>query len=81
MVKHMADNNSDSLRWKPLAKGQVQACICDLEGCGTTLTVLNTELNILEIYQMNVNAFNSCVARIVLPDNIALCEIDRTRAS
>jgi hypothetical protein len=81
MVEQVADDNSGALRWKPLAKGQVQTCVCDLEGCCTTLTVLNTESNVLEIYQANVNSFHSCIARIVLPDNIALCKIDTMPAS
>jgi hypothetical protein len=74
MAEQVVDTNSGVLHWEPLAKGEVQACICDREGCCTTLTVLNAEENILEIYQANLNALHSCIARIVLPDNLALCK-------
>jgi hypothetical protein len=63
--------------WKPLTKGEVQACICDREGCCTVMTVLNIEENIIEIYQGNINSLHSCIARIVLPDNVALCRAIR----
>jgi hypothetical protein len=75
MAKQMEDASSGGLRWEPLAKGEVQECVCSLEGCCTILTVLNTEENILEIYQGNINSLHSYIARIVLPDNLALCRI------
>lgn len=73
MAEQVAGNISDGLRWEPLAKGEVQECICDREGCFTILTVMNTEENILEIYQGNINSLHGFIARIVLPDNLALC--------
>lgn len=60
-------------QWKAVAKGTVQACVCDSEGCCSTLAVLSTEENVLEIYQASTRSLWSCVARIVLPDDIALC--------
>ncbi len=65
--------STDHESWKPLAKGEVQECICELEGCYTILTVLNEYENCLEICQSNTNSLASVIARIVLPDNIALC--------
>jgi hypothetical protein len=81
MAKQVAENNSGVLRWKPLAKGKVQECVCDHEGCCTILTVLNTGENVLEIYQANIHSPHSCIARIVLPNNMVLCEIDSVPAS
>jgi len=75
MAVREADVQSVGLRWEPLAKGEVLSCCCDREGCCTTLTVLNTEENVLEIYQVNVNSVWSSIARIELPKNIALCKI------
>lgn len=69
----MADVNTSGLRWEPLTKGEVQDCICTLEGCATRLTVLNIEENVIEIYQANTNSLYSFIARIVLPDDIVLC--------
>lgn len=67
-------SRSDAVRWEPLAKGERQECVCDHEGCCTRLTVMNTEENTLEIYQGNINTFHGFIARIVLPDNLALCK-------
>jgi hypothetical protein len=75
IVGGVADADSGDLRWEPLAKGEVQACTCGIEGCNTVLTVLSTEENILEIYQGNLTSLWSCIARIVLPDDIALCRV------
>ena len=61
------------LHWEPVAKGDVQHCTCDREGCITVLTVLNTEENVIEIYHGNMNSLQSCIARIELPENLALC--------
>ncbi len=69
----IANINSGVLHWEPLVKGEVQECICDLEGCFTRITVLNNEENILEIYQGNINTLHGFIARIVLPANISLC--------
>lgn len=60
-------------QWKPVDKGTMQICVCDSEGCCSTLTVLGREENVLEIYQANTSSLWSCAARIVLPDDIALC--------
>jgi hypothetical protein len=62
------------LRWEPLAKGDVQQCNCGREGCFTVLTVINGEENVIEIYQGDIASFQSCIARIVLPANLALCK-------
>ncbi len=67
--------------WEPLAKGEVQECICKLEGCHTILTVLNADENCLEICQSNTNSLSSVIARIVLPDNMALCRTIESNAS
>jgi hypothetical protein len=61
------------LRWEPVAKGDVQQCNCNREGCITVLTVLNTEENVIEIYQGDIASMQSCIARIELPANLALC--------
>ncbi len=75
MAGGVVDANSGDLCWEPLVKGEVQECICGIEGCNTVLTVFNTDENVLEIYQGNLNSLWSCVARIVLPDDIALCRV------
>lgn len=67
--------------WEPLAKGEGQECICAIEGCHTILTVLNADGNCLEICQSNSNSLVSVIARIVLPDNLALCRIVDINAS
>jgi hypothetical protein len=59
--------------WTPLAKGEVQACVCDQEGCCTIITVLDGKANVLEIYQGSLASLWSCIARVVLPDDMALC--------
>lgn len=61
-------------QWQPLGKGAVQPCVCDLEGCCTMITVIDTDQYMLEIYQSSVASLWSCIARIVLPEDIALCQ-------
>ncbi len=60
---------------EPLAKGETQECMCNLEGCHTILTVLDTEENCLEIYQSSAHSMSGVIARIVLPDNLKLCRV------
>ena len=64
---------TSALHWEPLAKGEAQPCHCEREGCVTTLTVLNIEENAIEIYQADMHSPWSCIARVVLPADIALC--------
>lgn len=37
------------------------------------ITVLDSEANVLEIYQASAGSLWSCVARVVLPPDVALC--------
>jgi hypothetical protein len=73
-VNALATNaQAETWAWEPLTKGEAQACRCDREGCCTFITVLDQDENVLEIYQGSLVSMWSCIARVVLPEDLALC--------